>query len=301
MTSSYDVVVLGAFGLSTSVELPAEGRRHGVEVTFTDVLDFVGQAGGDSALGFTALGRRTAVVGHVGADRQGDWVRAELARAGIDLQALDIDPAGTARSVSVISSDGSRRGFYDGRGHMIVPVPEHAAAAVAASRLALFHLSNWSRQLLPVARAAGVTIAADLQDLLDAADPYRRDYVEQADIVFFSAANVPDPTSTINAVLAGRNDRVVVTGMGARGCAVGTADGVQMHPPVSVDRPVIDTNGAGDALAVGFLTSYVLEGRPLDEAVRRAQIAARWICSHRSSSSNLITAEELDRLANSGG
>jgi sugar/nucleoside kinase (ribokinase family) len=297
MTSSYDAVVIGAFGVSTAVTLPADGRGHGVEMTFTDVRDSIGHAGGDSALGFAALGGRTAAVGHVGDDPPGDWVRAELARAGIDTSALDADPAGTARSVSLVAPDGGRSGYYDGRGHLTAVAPADGAATVAAARLALFHLANWSRQLLPTARRAGVTVAVDLQDLLDPDDPYRRDYVEQADILFFSAVNVPDPGATITALLGDRTDRVVVAGLGARGCAVGTGDGIRLHPPVQLDLPVVDTNGAGDALAVGFLTSYVLDGRPLDEAAHRGQVAARWVCGQRSSSFPLITAAELDRLS----
>ncbi len=69
--------------------------------------------------------------------------------------------------------------------------------------------------------------------------------------------------------------------------------------PVDLEAPVVDTNGAGDSLAVGFLTAYVLEGRPLDEAVRRGQLAARWCCTLRGTSRGLITAPELDRLAGS--
>lgn len=265
-------------------------------MTFTEVVDGIGHAGGDSARGFAALGCRTAMVAHVGADPAGDWVRAVLAGDGIDLRAVGTDPAGTARSVNLVSPDGSRRGFYDGRSHLTMPAPANAAAIVADARLTLFHLSNWSRRLLPAARAAGGIVAADLQDLLDPADPYRLDFVEQADILFFSAVNVADPAMTVRALLGDRPDRVVVAGMGAHGCAVGTADGIRTYPPVPLDLPVIDTNGAGDALAVGFLSSYVLDRRPLEESVHRGQVAARWICAHRSSSAPLITATQLHQL-----
>jgi sugar/nucleoside kinase (ribokinase family) len=56
---------------------------------------------------------------------------------------------------------------------------------------------------------------------------------------------------------------------------------------------VIDTNGAGDGLAVGFLSSYVLEGYSLQESVRRGQIVARYTCTQRATSSHLITREQL--------
>jgi sugar/nucleoside kinase (ribokinase family) len=147
---------------------------------------------------------------------------------------------------------------------------------------------------LPLARAQGLTIACDLQDVVDPHDPYRRDFIDQADILFFSAANFEDPASLIRQFLTGRPERIVVTGMGARGCALGTAEGVRFFPPVAMAAPVIDTNGAGDMLAVGFLSSYVLEGYSVEDALLRGQIAARHACTLKASSSGLISRRQLD-------
>jgi len=70
---------------------------------------------------------------------------------------------------------------------------------------------------------------------------------------------------------------------------------VRHFPAVDIGLPVVDTNGAGDALAVGFLCSFVLDGLGLEDSVRRGQIAARHTCAQRADSSRLITAEQLDR------
>jgi len=61
-----------------------------------------------------------------------------------------------------------------------------------------------------------------------------------------------------------------------------------------MDLPVVDTNGAGDALAVGFLASYVLDGYSLEDSILRGQMAARHTCALRGSSANLITHAQLD-------
>ena len=63
---------------------------------------------------------------------------------------------------------------------------------------------------------------------------------------------------------------------------------------VVVGNVGIDTNGAGDGLAVGFLTSYVQEGYSLQGSIQRGQTAARHTCTQRASSSSLITAEQLE-------
>jgi sugar/nucleoside kinase (ribokinase family) len=82
--------------------------------------------------------------------------------------------------------------------------------------------------------------------------------------------------------------------MGAKGCALGTEEGIRFFPAVGMAKPVVDTNGAGDGLAVGFLTSHVLDGFGLVDSVLRGQIAARHTCSLKASSSDLITMQELE-------
>lgn len=288
------VVVIGNVGIDTNIYPYGDEVDWSVEANFTENLDYVGQAGGYASRGYAQLGVRTAFIGHVGDDFSGRFVREELRRDGIDTTALFIDPAGTARSVNFMYRDGRRKNFYDGKGHMTLqPDIEMCRRVMAGARLAHFNIPNWARRLLPVARELGLTIACDIQDVTAADDPYRRDFIEQADILFFSAANHGDPTGLIRAFLRSRPGRIIVSGMGARGCVLGTEHGVKFYPPVELAEPVVDTNGAGDALAVGFLTGYVLGGCSLDQAILWGQIAARHTCAQRASSSHLITASAL--------
>ncbi|MFN8199601.1 MAG: carbohydrate kinase family protein [Nakamurella multipartita] len=294
-----DVVVVGNAGVDTNVYLPAGAALADLVRTeghFASDLDYVGHPGAFTSRGFARLGLRTAFVGHVGADPLGQWVRAELAADGIDLTGVGVDPAGTARSVNLMSADGSRVNFYDGRGHQDLRVdPVAAAPWFAGARLALFHLPNWARHLVPVARAAGAVVACDLQDVHDPDEPYRRDFVRGADILFASAAHHDDPVPMLARLLAG-GAGLVVCGRGRRGVLVASARGVESFPPPELDLPIVDTNGAGDALAVGFLAAHVLQGRPIAAAVRRGQLAARWACAQRASSSAPIDPAQLEEM-----
>ncbi len=298
MDRDLDVVVVGNAGVDTNVYPYGDEIDWSVEANFTRNTDCVGQAGGYSSRGYARLGRRTAFVGYVGDDFCGRFVREELSRDGIDLSALFVDPAGTSRSVNFMYRDGRRKNFYDGGSHMTLS-PDLAAcrAVLARARLAHFHLPNWARRLLPVARELGLVVACDLQDVVSLPDPYRQDFIDAADVLFFSAVNQADPTAMVEALRAGRPGRLVVAGMGARGCALGAGSGTRFFPPPPLDIPVVDTNGAGDALAVGFLDAFAFQGLPPEEAVRRGQVAARFTCGIRSSSSALITRDELEKLA----
>lgn len=291
----FDVVVIGNVGIDTNIYAYGNDIDFSVEASFTENIDYVGQAGGYAARGYARLGKRTAFIGHVGDDFCGRFIREEFARDGIDTTALFTDPSGTARSVNFMYRDGRRKNFYDGKGHMTLhPDPDLCRRVLSGAKLAHFNIPNWARDLLPVARECGAVIACDVQDIVSRDDPYRRDFIEQADILFFSAANYPDPTPLIEQFLRAKPDQIVVVGRGAQGCALGMRAGVRFFDPVHLDAPVIDTNGAGDSLAVGFLTSYVLDGYTLDDSIRRGQIAARHCCTLRASSAELITPELLD-------
>jgi sugar/nucleoside kinase (ribokinase family) len=116
-----------------------------------------------------------------------------------------------------------------------------------------------------------------------------------ADILFFSAVNQENPTPLMKVFLRSKPDQIVIAGMEARGCAVGVQDRIEFFPSVEMEAPIIDTNGAGDGLAVGFLSSYVLDDYSLRDSILRGQIAARYTCTLKASSSSLITPEQLEQ------
>ena len=292
----FDVAVIGNVGIDTNIYKPGSTIDFNVEANFTENIDYVGQAGGYASRGFAQLGYTAAFIGYVGDDHNGRFIRDELAHDGIDLSAVFVDPAGTSRSVNFMYEDGRRKNFYDGKSHMTLQ-PDLATCAdvLKRARLAHFNIPNWARTLLPIARDLGVTIACDLQDVTRLDDPYRADFIDYADILFFSAANFDSPVPFIETLLHKNPLQIIVSGLGAHGCALGTSDGIWFFEPVTmISTPVIDTNGAGDGLAVGFLSSYVLNGLSLEDSIRCGQIVARYTCTQKASSSALITAEQLN-------
>jgi sugar/nucleoside kinase (ribokinase family) len=295
MDGRLDAIVVGGAGVDTNVYLHGGDVDWSVESNFTRNVDCVGQAGGYASRLFARLGVRTGYLGPVGDDACGHMVREALARDGVDLAGLFVDAAGTNRSVNVMYRDGRRKNFYDGRGSMaIAPDLALCRRVLARARLAHFSIVNWARHALPIAREAGAVISVDLQDVVTADDAYRADFVAAADIVMFSAVNHADPAPVIDAYRRHNPRAIYLVGMGARGAALGTADGVQVFAAVAGDAPVIDTNGAGDSLAVGFLAGHVLDGRPLADAVLRGQILARHTCALDASRDDFLTAAELD-------
>ena len=85
------------------------------------------------------------------------------------------------------------------------------------------------------------------------------DFVACADYLFASAAHIADPVAAATAWFAAGPAQLVVLGMGPRGAmlvrrnADGAPEVLQQPPPPSVELPIVDTTGAGDALATGVL------------------------------------------------
>jgi sugar/nucleoside kinase (ribokinase family) len=293
--NTFDVVVIGSVGIDTNVYFGGDGPDFTVESNFTENIDCIGQAGGYTSRGYARLAKKTAFIGYVGDDCLGKYIREEFQKDKIDTTAMLIDPAGTARSINFMYPDGSRKNFYDGKSHMkLTPDLKVCSTILSLTKLAHIHIPNWARRLLPIARESGAVIACDIQDVTNLNDEYRRDFVSCADILFFSTVNYASPEPFIRHFQKLNPQQIVIAGMGRRGCALGNNGKITYFKSVNLDKPVIDTNGAGDSLAVGFLSSYVLDHYPLEQAVIRGQYTARHCCTLKADSSHLITAAELD-------
>lgn len=141
-----EVVVVGNIGIDTNVYFPGDHIDLSVEANFTTNIDMIGQAGGYASRGYARLGKKTAFIGYIGADPNGDFIRRTLEQEKIDTTALFIDPAGTSRSINLLYKNGQRKNCYDGKSHMTLHPPLPVCEQVFShARLAHFNIPNWAR------------------------------------------------------------------------------------------------------------------------------------------------------------
>lgn len=293
----FDIVVIGNVGIDTNIYCDNNEIDFTVEANFTTNIDYVGQAGGFGARGFAQLGYKTAFIGSVGDDYHGDYIRSVFQKDGINIDALFIDPAGTARSINFMYPDGRRKNFYDGKSHMdIMPDLDLCRRFMKQAKILHFNIPNWARKLLPIAKELGILVSVDLQDIVDLEDPYRESFIKYADVIFFSAVNYGDPKIVMDFINKIYSDKIIISGMGNRGCAIFINGKIKYSPAIELGDPVVDTNGAGDGLAVGFLSTYFLEGKSIDQSIKAAQIVARYTCSQKASTDNLINRKKLEKM-----
>ncbi|TWV30604.1 adenosine kinase [Streptomyces misionensis] len=293
MAIETDVLVLGGAGVDTVVHVPELPLPYADSyMVRPGIVTRAGQSGDFVALGVRALGLRTHHIDLVGADPEGDLVRALHREWDIPLTAVP-SAAGTKRAVNLVGPDGRRLSLYDDtRAEESDRLPEDTLRTLAAaSRHAHVVITHPCAHALPVLREAGPTISTDLHDW-DGANPYHEPFALGADLVFLSTTALADHERTMRDIAARGRARIVVATAGAEGTYL-LVDGDLTHvPAVAPPAPVVDSNGAGDAFAAAFLMGWLDGAGPL-RCARYGTVAGAHACTVPSTRAEAIGRDEL--------
>jgi sugar/nucleoside kinase (ribokinase family) len=310
-THSFDVVGIG----NAIVDVIASAddaflARHGMakgsmmlidepraETLYTDMGPAIESSGGSAAntiAGIASLGGRTAYIGKVRDDLLGRAFRHDITAAGATFltPAATRGPA-TARCLIFVTPDAQRTmNTYLGACVSLGPADIDAALVEAAQITYLegylydepqaqeaFHHAS------ALAHAAGRKVSLSLSDAF-CVTRHREAFLklvrEHVDVLFANEAEIAalfqtDRLVTAVAELRKHTDVAAVT-LGASGSLVVAGDDVIEIPAVPVPS-VVDTTGAGDLYAAGFLHGLTTGSSPA-ECGRLASYAAAEIISH---------------------
>ncbi|WP_155370510.1 PfkB family carbohydrate kinase [Catellatospora vulcania] len=284
-----DVLVLGGAGVDTIVEVPQLPLPYADSYLVPAITTRAGQTGDFLALGLAALGLRTHHVDILGDDPEGALVRALHADAGLGFTELT-SSTGTKRAVNLVGPEGRRLSLYDisrGGEHDRFPEPLLAELAAGCRHVHVCITHPGAFALAQLAQL-DVTVSTDLHNW-DGENPYHEQFAAAADVVFVSAAALGDPAAALRRVLALGRAQIAVATDGARGGYLLTSDDdtVRRFAAVAPPRPVVDSNGAGDAFAAGFLYGRS-QGLPPDVCARYGAITGAHACT--------VAATEVDPL-----
>jgi acarbose 7IV-phosphotransferase len=293
-TASYDVLVVGGTGVDTIVRVDELALPGGDSVSVPPISDYPAHTGNGVALGFHALGLRTKFVDYLGEDAQGRMIVERYAAAGLDFSHLPA-PAGTPRSVNLVDREGRRFSFFDGRHPADLRLPRDFYLPYL-ERARHVHVSRApvGQDVFAEAAAMGRTISTDLH-AWDGEDPSAHPWAYGADLVFLSAAAVGEriPEVMRGILRHGRACLVVATD-GAAGCHVLRRgdERPRRFPSVVPDRPVVDSNGAGDAFLTAFLHAH-FGGADLDACVLAGSVSGAYACGSPGTHEDVISAHSL--------
>ncbi|WP_226040436.1 PfkB family carbohydrate kinase [Natrinema sp. DC36] len=252
------------------------------------------QSGGGSAANVAAalagLDIDTGLIGSVGDDDNGLLARRELEAAGVSLDGVRvIEGAETAVKYLLVDDAGEVSILgNDGVNEAVTPDDLEPERVRAADHV---HLTGQR----PDTAAAIARIASEADISVSFAPGRRladREYGETlalADIVFVTDREATALLETESAD-ATVEDRIIVITCGDDGAEAYTPNGSVVHPGFDVDP--VDTAGAGDAFAAGFLATW-LEGADIDRALAYGN-ACGALTASRDGARSAPTAEEIE-------
>ena len=254
-----------------------------------------GGSAANTAAGVAALGSRAGFIGQVAPDQLGAFYKHDLTATGVEF----ITPAAdfgepTARSMVLVTPDGHRtmNTFLGAAQHL----PADALDEQQIADAAVLYLEGylWDPETpryamvraIEVAREAGRKVAFTLSDSF-CIDRHRDGFNElidggRIDILFANEDEIQALAGVAHfeSAVAAVKDKVetLVVTRSEKG-AIATRGGERADVPAEPVTAVVDTTGAGDLFAAGFLAGYT-SGKSLEQSLKLGAIAAAEVISH---------------------
>ncbi|MFC0687737.1 ribokinase [Novosphingobium clariflavum] len=233
-----------------------------------------GGKGANQAVAAARMGAQTRMVGAVGNDDAGRWMRERLARDGIAVSGVvALEGVETGTAYIAVDAEGENQIVVvsGANARLTPPGPVNEGVLLAQLEVPVGALLPVFRnsKCIRILNAAPAVLAADV--LLDHVDVL---VVNQTELAAFACCG---PVDALPAVvrearsLIRHEDQAVVVTLGARG-SVAVKKHWDIHVPAVPVIPV-DTVGAGDSFC-GALAALLDEGRSLAEALPWASAAA---------------------------
>jgi sugar/nucleoside kinase (ribokinase family) len=264
-------------------------RAHELYNAMGPAKEISGGSAANTLAGLAALGAKCAFVGQVADDQLGEVFAHDIRAGGIHFgtPARAGDPP-TARCLIFVTPDGQRTMNTFLGASQFLPAEAMNAAEIASAKVLYLEGYLWDpeeprnamRRAIAAARDAGREVAFTLSDpfvISRHGDDFRALIdAGEIDILFaneheLAALTMIDDFEAAMEALALKVPTLVVT-RGAEGAHAMKA-GEHAHVPAEPIARVVDTTGAGDLFAAGFLSGHV-KGRPLAECLKLGAICA---------------------------
>ncbi|KCZ50722.1 adenosine kinase [Hyphomonas pacifica] len=277
-----------------AMNLIEEDRAEALTQAAIDPFYTSGGSGANTIAGIASFGAKAAYIGKVAKDELGSQFTREMTAGGVPFatKPLESGPA-TARSIIFVTDDGHRSMNTFLGASVLFSKDDVDEAVVRAGGILylegyLFDKDEAKEAFIfasEVAKAAGRKVALTLSDRF-CVDRHRASFLQlvrnNIDIVFANEEELLALYETDDfdkALAALQSDTAIAAVTRSEKGSVVIGDGEPISVPAEPVEKVVDTTGAGDQYAAGFLYG-VSRGLPLATCAHLGHIAAAEVISH---------------------
>lgn len=293
--SRQDDAFLQHWGINKdAMNLIEEDRADALTEASVDALETSGGSGANTIAGLASFGGRGAYIGKVADDRLGKVFKEDMEMIGVPFGTYPLtDGPATARSIIFVTPDGKRSmNTFLGASVEFSPSDVSKETVEAGGILYLegylFDKEDAKAAFVhaaEIAHAAGRKVALTLSDSF-CVDRHRESFRQlirtQVDLLFANEEELLSLYETRDfdaAVDQLRADTGVAAVTRSEKGSVVIGDGDPITVPAEPVETVVDTTGAGDQYAAGFLFG-IARGLPLATCAKLGHIAAAEVISH---------------------
>jgi ribokinase len=298
-----EIVVIGRINVDVVMQvgrIPAKNEH----VTSKQGLISFGGSASNFAAQAARLGVRTGIVGCVGDDLYGQQALKDLSNAGVDTSSvlvLDNQPTGIFFLAEqkngdrvVVSEPGANR-FLE----------KHVLDEDLLAKSTVVHLAGafpmMTSRIQEVSTANGMIFSFDPGRAAGSLD--FKSILRRTDLLFLNQGELRkyfkiNPNEKALKSLARTIPGIVVVKKGKRGAAA--TDGFEYCTSPVFDVPVVDTLGAGDAFAAGFVTAWTRSER-IEQALHVGNAVAALTITKKGAQNGQPKMDETARLLKKNG
>lgn len=304
------VGILVADAIAKPVEkIPAKGKLE-----LVDTLGlYTGGCAASAAIDLAIIGRSVGIIGKIGNDGFGMFMKNSLSDKGVDIKGLIVDPNGsTSASLVIVGGDGERSFIHcvGSNGTLVeddisYDVVDKAKIVFVAGTMLMpkFDGDECAKFLKKCKEMGKITVLDTAWDskgrwmeVLAPCMPYI-DYflpsIEEAREL--SGKELPEEIAD---VFLGMGPHTVVIKLGKEGCYIKTKAGEKYIIPTYNKIKAVDTTGAGDAFCSGFLAALA-KGSSLYDCGLFANAVGTHCVMEKGASTGIRSEEEILRFMDS--
>lgn len=302
------IACIGIMVADVIVEPVSQYPEKGILLPVNSITMHNGGNAMTAAINLRKLGVESSLIGRVGDDMFGDYLKGCLKKAGVKIDGIKSDnSAQTSASVLMIDERTGERSFFHCEGSNAIfsiddidfdIVADNDVIFVTGSFLLKTFDGKQTMEFFKKCKEMGKTTALDVcwdssgkwGETLDQVMPYIDLFLPSIDEArMLTDKETPEEMAE---VFFEKGVKTVVIKCGSNGCYVRPCkdDAGEMIPVFKVEN-VVDTTGAGDSFCSGFLASYA-RGEEILNCAKFGNATGAHCCMEKGATSGIKTYDE---------